>query len=119
MFLSFPLVFLMWSVVSFTIALLYSTFKNTQGVWQLLACVVSVILFATICARLFFYTIWNDLDWELGSISHTILFHQSPENHICPFDAVESKDQHWQLPDNAGGSEVVYADEGTWSVALT
>jgi hypothetical protein len=64
-FLSLPLVFLLWSVICFAVALLHYAFKTYQGVSLiLLACIAGVIIVTTICARVFFYGIWDDPEEE-------------------------------------------------------
>ncbi|KAF8589609.1 hypothetical protein K439DRAFT_323746 [Ramaria rubella] len=63
MFLSFPLVFLLWSVLTFAVALLDFAFFHSQVVPRvLIACIVSFILFTTVCMRAFFYNIWEEPD---------------------------------------------------------
>ncbi|KAF8512127.1 hypothetical protein JB92DRAFT_3096924, partial [Gautieria morchelliformis] len=59
-FLSCPLAFLMWSVISFSLALLHFAFQHIQGPARaLLACIVAVILFTVLCVYIFFYKVWG------------------------------------------------------------
>jgi len=62
-FLCLPLVFLLWSVISFAIALMHFAFRTNRGIdLGFLVTVVAVILFVTFSVRVFFYRIWEEQD---------------------------------------------------------
>jgi hypothetical protein len=60
-FLSFPLVFLEWSISSFLVGLLVFAFRQTTGGARIiLAFIIGLISFALAAVYVFFFAIWNE-----------------------------------------------------------